>query len=92
MHVLDGRFEKRVLVPPFFGCDYISLSIILGVNNDSIPRIFAWKNFDLDFRVRINANIEDPSMACEPGIRPAAVIADADGGNAVDNKKGFGHD
>jgi hypothetical protein len=53
--------------------------------------MIAGKNRDLDFCVRIYSDIEDPSMAGEPGIRPAAVITNANRSDAIDDKKRFTH-
>jgi hypothetical protein len=69
-----------------FGDDDVTLAVILGVDDDPALPVLIGINGNLDFGVRVHANIEDLSMAGEPGIRPATVITDTDGSDAVEDK------
>jgi hypothetical protein len=75
----------------FFRNDHVAFPIILSVNDNLAGPPIVWKNGNLYFGVRVHADIEDLTMPGEPGIRPAAVIADADGSNAVDDEERFVH-
>ena len=75
----------------FFRNDHIAFPVILSVNDDLAGTAVVGKHGNLDFGVRVHADIEDLTMPGEPGIRPAAVIADADGCHAIDDKEGAVH-
>jgi hypothetical protein len=67
----------------FFRDHRIAFAIILGVNNYAfflfVVRIYQ----NLGFGVRIYPDVKDSSMPGKPGVRPTAVITNADGGDAV---------
>jgi hypothetical protein len=68
-----------------FGDDDVSLAIILSVDDDPALLAVTGIDGDLDFGVRVDANVENLAVTREPGIRPTAVVTDADGSHAVDD-------
>ena len=43
---------------------------------------------ELDFYVGIDADVEEAAVGGEPGVGPAAEVADAEGGDGVDDVEG----
>jgi hypothetical protein len=80
-----------VFVPAFLGVDDVAFAVILGVDDDSTAggTVPARHDGDLNFGVGIDGDVEDPSVTGEPRIGPAAVVANADGRDAVDEGHGF---
>jgi hypothetical protein len=64
---------------------YIPLTVILGVDGDTLFLVAAGIDLDLHFGVGIDGDVEDLAVLSEPGIGPASVVTDADGGHAVDD-------
>ena len=68
-----------------FAMPYIPFAVVFGVDDDALFLVFAGIDFDLHFGVGIDADVEDFAILGEPGIGPAAIVTDADGGDAVDD-------
>jgi hypothetical protein len=71
------------------GVDGVAFPIIFGVNNYAIFLPLIWIDRYLSFCVRINADIENSAVSGKPGVGPAAVIADSNGRDTVDNAERF---
>jgi len=87
-HIVDGRLEQGVVDPLVArrrGKDGVALAKVLRVEDAAlrlgVPRV----DGDLHLDVRVDADVEDAAVPGEPGIRPAAVVAHADGRHAVDD-------
>ena len=85
-HVLDRGFQQGVLIPTLFADHGVALAIVFGVDHDAVLLFAIWEHLDLDFGVRVDSDVEDLTVTGKPGICPAAIIADADRGDAVDNR------
>ena len=85
-HALDRGFQSRMLVPPgLLDVTDVAFTVVFRVNDNPIFLPAEWLHGDLDLRIRINADVENLAVLGEPGIRPAAIVADANRGHAVDN-------
>jgi hypothetical protein len=60
-------------------------AVVFGVDDDALFPAVVGVDFDLHFGVGINADVEDFAVLGEPGIGPAAIVTDTDGGHAVDD-------
>ena len=75
-----------MLIPPrLLDVTNVAFTVVFRVNDDAVFFPAEWLCRDLDLRVRINADVENLAVLGEPGIRPAAIVADANRGHAVDN-------
>jgi len=90
-HVIDSRFEQGVPVPVgVMVGDGVDIAVILGVKRDPVLERLDGKHLDLHLDIGIHTDIEDLPMAGEPGIGPAAVVADAYRRHAVDHADWLG--
>jgi hypothetical protein len=77
-HSLDGCLEEGVTVPAaIFWLDDVAFSEIFCVENDAIFSLIAGEDFDLYFRVWVDADVEDPTVSSKPGIGPTTIVTDA---------------
>ena len=62
-----------------------ALAVVFRKNRDVLRLIVAMEYFHLDFHIRIHANVEDLAPLGKPGIRPAAIVTNSNGGYAIDD-------
>jgi len=65
--------------------DYVTLTIILRVEDDAIVPTVVWIDLDLHFSIGIDTDVEDLPIPGEPGVSPPPVVANADRGDTVDD-------
>ena len=68
-----------------FGDQNVTIAIILGMDDDPVFLALAGINSNLDFSLRVNANVENLAMSCKPGIRPPAIVTDSNWCDAVND-------
>jgi hypothetical protein len=66
----------------------VPLPVVLGEDDDPLILPVVGVDLDLHFHVGVDADVENLAILGEPGIRPTAVVADADGGHAVESRTG----